>query len=305
MTSSVPDGLAQGRLLVVGAGTMGAQIAQQAALNGIDVSLVDVDSKHLKRAMTGNRQWLDRRVEKGKLERAEADDAARRVTATTDLASAASESAWAIEAVVELPSVKREIFAELDAHLPARAGIATNSSNIVVSRLADATARPELCCNMHFFHPVLVMDLCEVVRGPETSDDTCERAVAWSRRMGRTAIVVEKEIDGFIVNRILGAASREAFSLLKGGVASAEDIDIAVRKGLNWPMGPFQLADFSGLDTVLTIRRDRMERDHAPGDVATVAILERMVADGRLGRKSGRGFYDYAVDPPAPLPLPD
>jgi 3-hydroxybutyryl-CoA dehydrogenase len=305
MTSSVPDGLAQGRLLVVGAGTMGAQIAQQAALNGIDVSLVDVDSKHLKRAMTGNRQWLDRRVEKGKLERAEADGAARRVTPTTDLASAASESAWAIEAVVELPSVKREIFAELDAHLPARAGIATNSSNIVVSRLADATARPELCCNMHFFHPVLVMDLCEVVRGPETSDDTCERAVAWSRRMGRTAIVVEKEIDGFIVNRILGAASREAFSLLKGGVASAEDIDIAVRKGLNWPMGPFQLADFSGLDTVLTIRRDRMERDHAPGDVATVAILERMVADGRLGRKSGRGFYDYAVDPPAPLPLPD
>ena len=167
--------------------------------------------------------------------------------------------------MVELPSVKREIFAALDAHLPARAGIATNSSNIVVSRLADATARPELCCNMHFFHPVLVMDLCEVVRGPETSDETCARAVAWSRRMGRTPIVVEKEIDGFIVNRILGAASREAFSLLKGGVASAEDIDIAVRKGLNWPMGPFQLADFSGLDTVLTIRRDRMERDHAPG----------------------------------------
>jgi 3-hydroxybutyryl-CoA dehydrogenase len=239
------------------------------------------------------------------MERADADASARRVTATSDLAQAAAKAAWAIEAVVELPSVKREIFAELDAHLPARAGIATNSSNIVVSRLADATARPQLCCNMHFFHPVLVMDLCEVVRGPETSDETCARAVAWSQRMGRTAIVVEKEIDGFIVNRILGAASREAFSLLKGGVASAEDIDIAVRKGLNWPMGPFQLADFSGLDTVLTIRRDRMERDHAPGDVATVAILERMVAAGRLGRKSGRGFYDYAVDPPEPLPPPD
>jgi len=255
--------------------------------------------------MASNRQWLDRRVEKGTLERAEALSAASRVTTTTDLASAASESAWAIEAVVELPSVKREIFAELDAHLPAHAGIATNSSNIVVSRLADATARPQLCCNMHFFHPVLVMDLCEVVRGPETSDETCARAVAWSRRMGRTPIVVEKEIDGFIVNRILGAASREAFSLLKGGVASAEDIDTAVRKGLNWPMGPFQLADFSGLDTVLTIRRDRMQRDRAPGDVATVAILERMVKAGRLGRKNGRGFYDYAVDPPAPLPLPD
>jgi len=305
MTPSTPDGGDQGRLLVVGAGTMGAQIAQQAALHGIDVSLVDVDAEHLHRAMASNRQWLDRRVEKGRMERAEADAAANRVTATTDLARAASESAWAIEAVVELPSVKREIFSELDAHLPARAGIATNSSNIVVSRLADATARPQLCCNMHFFHPVLVMDLCEVVRGPETSDETCERAVAWSRRMGRTPIVVEKEIDGFIVNRILGAASREAYSLLQGGVASAEGIDIAVRKGLNWPMGPFQLSDFSGLDTVLTIRRDRMERDHAPGDVATVAILERMVAAGRLGRKSGRGFYDYAVDPPEPLPPPD
>jgi 3-hydroxybutyryl-CoA dehydrogenase len=302
---TAPATAAKGRLLVVGAGTMGAQIAQQAALHGIDVSLVDVDAEHLQRAMASNRQLLDRRVEKGRLERADADAAAARVTASTDLARAASESAWAIEAVVELPSVKREIFAELDAHLPARAGIATNSSNIVVSRLADATARPQLCCNMHFFHPVLVMDLCEVVRGPETSDGTCARAVAWSQRMGRTAIVVEKEIDGFIVNRILGAASREAFSLLKGGVASAEDIDIAVRKGLNWPMGPFQLSDFSGLDTVLTIRRDRMERDHNPGDVATVDVLERMVAAGRLGRKSGRGFYDYAVDPPAPLPPPD
>src|ERR1700730_2345765 len=304
MARSVPVGSDQGRLVVVGAGTMGAQIAQQAALHGIDVSLVDVDAEHLQRAMTSNRQHLDRRVEKGKLDRVEADAATSRVTATTDLASAASESAWAIEAVVELASVKREIFAALDAHLPARAGIATNSSNIVVSRLADATARPELCCNMHFFHPVLVMDLCEVVRGPETSDETCARAVAWSRRMGRTPIVVEKEMEGFIVDVVLGAASREAFSLLKGGVASAEDIDIAVRKGLNWPMGPFQLSDFSGLDTVLTIRRDRMQRDRAPGDVATVAILERMVAAGRLGRKSGRGFYDYAVDPPVPLPLP-
>ncbi len=296
---------AEGRLLVVGAGTMGAQIAQQAALNGIDVSLVDVSAEVLQRATASNRKWLDRQVEKGRLEREAADAAAARVTAMSDLATAAADAAWAIEAVVEIPAVKREIFAALDAHLPATSGIATNSSNIVVSRLADATARPELCCNMHFFHPVLVMDLCEVVRGPQTSDETTARAVAWARRMGRTPIVVEKEIDGFIVNRILGSASREAFSLLQGGVASAEDIDIAVRKGLNWPMGPFQLSDFSGLDTVLTIRRDRMERDHAPGDVATVAILERMVAAGRLGRKSGRGFYDYAVDPPAPLPLPD
>ena len=144
--------------------------------------------EHLQRAMAANRQWLDRRVEKGRLERAEADAAARpRDRRRPTSPARPPKSAWAIEAVVELPSVKREIFAELDAHLPARAGIATNSSNIVVSRLADATARPELCCNMHFFHPVLVMDLCEVVRGPETSDETCARAVAWSQTDGPDA----------------------------------------------------------------------------------------------------------------------
>ena len=296
---------AEGQLLVVGAGTMGAQIAQQAALHGVDVALVDVDTRQLQHAMASNLEWLERRVDKGKLEPQAADAAAGRVTPIDDLATAAAGSAWAIEAVVENAAVKREIFAALDTHLPPDAGIATNSSNIVVSRLADATGRPDRCCNMHFFHPVLVMDLCEVVRGPSTSDETCARAVAWSHRMGRTPIVVEKEIDGFIVNRILGAASREAFALLAGGVASAEDIDVAVKRGLNWPMGPFQLSDFSGLDTVLGVRRDRMEREAAPGDVATVAILERMVGAGRLGRKSGRGFYDYAVDPPAPLPPPD
>ncbi len=157
--------------------------------------------------------------------------------------------------------MKREVFRRLDACLPPDAGIATNSSNIVVSRLADATPRPQLCCNMHFFHPVLVMDLCEVVRGPQTAEDTVQRALAWSRRMGRTPILVEREIDGFIVNRVLGAASREAFTLLAEGVASVADIDTATRAGLNWPMGPFQLADFSGLDVVLGVRRDRLQRE--------------------------------------------
>ncbi|MBV8196342.1 MAG: 3-hydroxyacyl-CoA dehydrogenase family protein [Candidatus Dormibacteraeota bacterium] len=283
---------------------MGAQIALQAALHGVDTALVDVSQEQLQRGMAGNRQWLERRVEKGKLDSEHAEQASARVRTSTDLA-AARDSDWAIEAVVEKEDVKRAVFAELDQHLPPNAGIATNSSNIVVSRLAEVTQRPELCCNMHFFHPVLVMDLCEVVRGPKTSKQTVQRALDWSRRIGRTAIVVEREVDGFIVNRILGAASREAFTLLADQVAAVEDIDTAVRTGLNWPMGPFELSDFSGLDTVLGVRRDRMEREHQPGDEATVAVLERLVAAGRLGRKSGRGFYDYSEDPPAPLPLPD
>ena len=296
---------AEDRLLVVGAGTMGAQIALQAALQGIGVALVDVAPPQLQRAIAGNRQWLERRVEKGKLDSEHAQAAQERVHATTDLPSAAQESAWAIEAVVEDAAVKCAVFTELDLALPSGAGIATNSSNIVVSRLASATRRPQLCCNMHFFHPVLVMDMCEVGRGPDTSDETVQRALAWSRRMGRTSVVVEREVDGLIVNRILGAASREAFTLLAGGVATPDDIDTAVRTGLNWPMGPFELADFSGIDTVLGVRRDRMLREREPGDEATVEILERLVAAGRLGRKSGRGFYDYATDPPTPLALPE
>jgi 3-hydroxybutyryl-CoA dehydrogenase len=292
------------RLLVLGAGTMGSQIAQQAALHGIEVDLVDISADQLARAAEQNRRLLESRVAKGRLEAAEAEAALARVTTSDDLPASASRSDWAIEAVLEQLEPKRRAFAELDQHLPPHAGIATNSSNIVSSRLADATGRPELCCNMHFFHPVLVMDVCEVVRGPHTSEDTARRAVEWSRRMGRAPVLIEKEIDGFVVNRILGAASREAFTLLAGGIATPADIDAAARLGLNWRMGPFQLADFSGLDTVHDVRRDRYESSGSPGDLDTVEVLAQLIAEGRRGRKSGRGFYDYSTDPPTPLPVP-
>ena len=292
------------RLLVLGAGTMGSQIAQQAALCGVEVDLVDISTDQLARAAEQNRRLLESRVARGRIEAADAEAALARVTTSDDLPASASRCDWAIEAVLEQLEPKRTAFAELDRHLPAHAGIATNSSNIVSSRLADATSRPELCCNMHFFHPVLVMDVCEVVRGPHTSEETARRAVEWSRRMGRAPVLIEKEIDGFVVNRILGAASREAFSLLAAGVASPADIDAAARLGLNWRMGPFQLADFSGLDTVHDVRRDRYESSGAPGDLDTVEVLAQLIAEGRRGRKSGRGFYDYSTDPPSPLPVP-
>ena len=296
---------AEERLLVLGSGTMGSQIAQQAALNGVEVDLVDISVEQLDRAVTQNRELLARRVERGRLDSTVAIEALARVNATTDLPAAAAGAGWAIEAIVEQVEPKRAAFAELDRHLPEAAGIATNSSNIVSSRLADATQRPDKVCNMHFFHPVLVMDVCEVVRGPHTSDQTAEQAMEWSRRIGRTPVLIEKEIHPILVLRPASAASREAFSLLTDGVASVEDIDAAVRLGLNWPMGPFQLADFSGLDTVLNVRRDRYQQGGQPGDKATVDLLERLVADGRLGRKSGRGFYDWSTTPPAPLPLPE
>ena len=296
---------AEGTLLVLGAGTMGAQIAQQAALHGVDVSLVDVSREQLERGLAQNRRLLEGRVAKGKMEAAAAEAALSRVHASDDLPAAAPECAWAIEAIVEQVEAKRQAFSELDRYLAEGAGIATNSSTIVSSRLASATRRPERVCNMHFFHPVLVMDVCEVVRNPQTSDATVQDAVDWCARMARRAVVIEKEIDGFVVNRVLGAASREAFTLLTGGFASFSDIDVAVKAGLNWPMGPFQLADFSGLDTVLNVRRDRAQRGSDPGDRAAVELLEKLVRDGRLGRKAGRGFYDWSTTPPTPLPLPE
>jgi 3-hydroxybutyryl-CoA dehydrogenase len=280
---------------------MGSQIALQAALHGVDVDLVDISRDQLDRAALQNRELLERRVSRGKLDQTVADDALTRLGLSQDLPAHAEHADWAIEAIVEDVDAKRSAFAELDRHLPPAAGIATNSSNIVSSRLADATSRPARCCNMHFFHPVLVMDVCEVVMGAHTSRETADRAIEWCRRMGRHPVLIEKEIDGFVVNRILGAASREAFTLLTDGVASVEDIDTAVRAGLNWPMGPFELADFSGLDTVLRVRRDRYEQSGDRGDLATVELVERMVAEGRLGRKSGRGFYDYSTTPPTPL----
>lgn len=278
------------RLLVLGAGTMGSQIAQQAALCGVEVDLVDISTDQLARAVEQNRRLLESRVTKGRLEAADAEAALARVTTSDDLPASASRCDWAIEAVLEQLEPKRTAFAELDRHLPAHAGIATNSSNIVSSRLADATSRPELCCNMHFFHPVTVMQLCEVVRGPRTSDDTVQTAMEFVRSIDRTPVLINKEIWGFIVNRILFAASEEAMRLLEGGYASAEDIDIAVQKGLNWPMGPFHLLDFSGLDVFYGAMQDRHRLGEGP---EAPEVLRRLVDQGRLGRKTGKGFFDY------------
>src|SRR5438309_3877847 len=201
-------------LAVVGAGSMGAQIAQQAALHGIDVRLHDQADEQLRKAVESNRGHLNRRMEKGRLTAQDAEAALARLRTTTELAQAVDGADLVIEAVFEDLAVKREIFAELDRLAPAEAVLASNSSTMGISKIADATRRPALCVNMHFFFPVLVMDLVEVVRGPETSAETVDRAMAMARAMGRTPVLINKEIDGFIVNRILHAATQEAYRLL-------------------------------------------------------------------------------------------
>ncbi len=280
------------KLAVIGAGSMGAQIAQQAALHDVEVVLQDKDEAQLGKARESNRGHLARRVEKGKLSQANAEVALERVGTTTDLGQAVFEADFVIEAVFEDIEAKRAIFEAVDGLAPPDAILASNSSTIGISKLADVTRRPERCLNMHFFYPVLVMDLVEIVRGPKTSDDAVERAVALARQIGRTPVVLNKEIDGFIVNRILHAATQEAYRLLDAGVASFEDIDIAVEKGLNWPMGPFRLGDFSGLDVTYNARL-HMYRSTGDDRYKPSPQLEAKVTAGKLGRKTGEGWYTY------------
>ena len=271
---------------------MGAQIAQQAALGGIDVTLQDRDPSQLHKATESNRGHVTRRVDKGKLTQVDAEAALERVRTTTDLRTAVEQADFVIEAVFEDIDIKRLVFRELDAAAPAQAVLASNSSTIGISKLAEATRRPDRCVNMHFFYPVLVMDLVEIVRGPQTSGETVERAKALAGEMGRTAVVLNKEIDGFIVNRILHAATQEAYRLLDAGVASFADIDIAVEKGLNWPMGPFRLGDFSGLDVTYDARL-QMYRSTGDERYRPSPQLEAKVKAGKLGRKSKEGWYRY------------
>jgi 3-hydroxybutyryl-CoA dehydrogenase len=271
---------------------MGRQIALQCALSGFKVYCTDSIGPVLKSAQDFANEWLSDRVEKGKLQASEVDDIHKRFCFTEDLKVAAKDADLIIEAIIEILEAKRSLFRELDKICPPHTILATNSSYIVSSKIADATKRPDKVLNMHFFNPALVMKLVEVVQGPHVSAETVDTVTEVSRVLGKSPTKVNKEIYGFICNRMFSAITREACSLLDLGIASIEDIDNAARNGLGHPMGPFQLLDMTGIDLEYFVTMERFQDTHNPADRPSPGIVERY-ARGNYGRKTGKGFYNY------------
>lgn len=279
-------------ICVIGAGNMGHQIAMCAALAGYQVTCTDISQEMLNKAEKFARTYLPERVAKGKLTQAQADEALAHLRFTNSLEEAAGDADFVIEAAVEKIDIKRKLFADLDRITPPHAVLATNSSYIVSSRIADATKRPDKVCNMHFFNPVLVMRLVEVVQGPHTSEETAKAAMDLCERMGKIGILLQKEIYGFVVNRILTAIQKEALCLADTGIASPEEIDIAVTNALGHPMGPFRLMDLTGIDLAYYKAIERYRETRDPLDRPSPLVVEKFVK-GEWGKKTQKGYYSY------------
>ena len=276
---------------VLGAGQMGRGIAQVAAVSGCDVLLGDVSMALAERGRDGIAASLRKLVEKGKMAASTCESALERIRAVSQMETLAAAH-LVIEAASEQEAVKRALFTQLDALAPAETLLTTNTSSISITRLAAATRRPQQVIGMHFMNPVPIMKLVEVIRGVATSEPTYQSVVALAARLGKE-VVTANDYPGFIVNRILMPMINEAAFALMEGVASAVDIDAAMRLGTNQPMGPLTLADFIGLDTCLAIL-EVMHRDLGDSKYRPCPLLRRLVDSGRLGKKSGRGFHNYS-----------
>ncbi len=276
---------------VVGAGLMGGGIAQVSAVAGHQVILRDVTDDALDRGRAAIAKSLDRFVAKGNLERSAADQALARISTTTDL-EAAGEADVVVEAVFEDIEVKHEVFRVLDRVCREGAILATNTSAIPITRIAAVTERPEAVVGTHFFSPVPMMGLCELVRGFKTTDETLAAAREFAEGVGKTCVVVTRDVAGFVTTRLICALAMEAIRLVESGVATAEDVDTACRLGFGHAMGPLATTDLTGVDILrnatMNIYAETADEKFFPPET-----LARMVAAGDLGRKSGQGFYTY------------
>jgi 3-hydroxybutyryl-CoA dehydrogenase len=280
---------------VIGAGTMGAQIAMVCALAQYQVVLQDVSKESLEKGRGILKEQMEKRVQKGRLTEDEVQAAFSRIVFTTSL-DVLIDSDFVIEAIIEKVEIKRELFSKLDEVTPKHAILATNSSTIVSSKLADATTRPDKVCNVHFFNPALVMELVEVVRGPHTSKETADLAMSFVESINKYPVLLNKEISGFVANRILGKLMDEAVYLLENGIASHEDIDVVCKKALNHPIGPFALMDLTGIDVNYLVRMQRYQESGDERDRPSKIVQEKY-EKGELGRKTGKGFYTYDSAP--------
>ncbi|OEU85715.1 3-hydroxybutyryl-CoA dehydrogenase [Streptomyces abyssalis] len=279
------------KLAVVGAGLMGSGIAQVSAQAGWDVTLRDVTGEALTRGTDGIKASYEKFVSKGKLEASAAEAALARITTTTDL-DAAAEADVVVEAVFEKIEVKREIFGRLDTLVKDGTVLASNTSAIPITKIAAATSRPERVVGTHFFSPVPMMALCELVRGHRTSDETLAAAREFAESVGKTCVVVNRDVAGFVTTRLISALVVEAAKLQESGVATAEDIDTACKLGFGHAMGPLATADLTGVDILLHASENIYAESRDP-KFAPPESMRRMVDAGDIGRKSGRGYYDH------------
>ena len=280
------------KIAVVGAGNMGHQIAMCAPLAGFQVKCIDNNPEILTKAISFADTYLKERVIKGKLSEEVATQARNNIFFTSSITEAAQDADLVIEAIIEKLDIKRKLFADLDKICPAHTILATNSSYIVSSRIADATNRPDKVCNMHFFNPALVMKCVEVVKGLHVSEETAKTVMNAAKKMGKTPVLLHKEIYGFLVNRLLQATRQEALKLLEMGVASVEDIDTAAQNGLGYPMGPFSLLDLTGIDLAYHVGMEKYRESGDPADRPSPTVVEKYVK-GEWGKKVGKGFYEY------------
>ena len=282
------------KVAVIGAGTMGNQIAMQTAISGYETCCYSRKEAPVEKAMKFSKDWFAKSVTKEKMTQEDSDLIQSRLGFTTDLKEAVEGADLVIEAVADVLATKKATLSEIDKYTPEHTIYASNSSYIVSSLFADSVKHPEKVLNVHFFNPVLIMKLVEVVQGPHVSDETVEKVFEFAKSINKIPVLVQKEIYGFVVNRIFSAITKEACYMLDQGVASIEDIDIAVKNGLGHPMGPFELLDMTGIDLEYDVLTERYRGTGNLSDKPSPAIVERY-ARGEYGRKTKKGFYDYSA----------